>query len=142
MDDISIELYSFRIVDDDTLAQARRNSRIRNTLDTFFGIIELDRRLIGWLLRATPEGDIVHVDLTNVVRFVVNWLLEVSDENLAAVWARLGGKKICIITIWGSDCYIAAEKEDFSAHIHTAIAFCIWLLWTKVIAFEWLFQDH
>jgi len=47
MDDISIELYSFRIVDDDTLAQARRNSRIRNTLDTFFGIIELDRRLIG-----------------------------------------------------------------------------------------------
>lgn len=122
VDDIAIELHSFRVVDDDTLAQACRNSGIRYTFDTFLGIMELYRRLIGCLLRATPEGDIVHVDLTNAVRFVVYWLLEVSDKNLAAVWARLGGKKTCIIVIRGSDCNIAAKKKDFSAHINTAIA--------------------
>jgi len=90
VDDIAIESHVFRVEDEDTLAQARRNSGISHTFYTFSGIMELDRSLIGCFLRAIKEGDIVDVNLTEAVREVF-WLEEVRDKNLAAVWARVGG---------------------------------------------------
>jgi len=64
MDDIASEGHRIRLINLDTHAQARRNSRSRHTQwrILLLGPMEFDRRLIG-LLRAIMEGDIVDVDL-------------------------------------------------------------------------------
>ena len=122
MNHVAVQGHVFGVVNDDAFAEARGNCGISHALDTLCGIMELDSSEISLLLRAIEDGNIVQVDLTVAVRKVC-WLKVVGHKDLAAEWARISvGHAVGVSA--GGDVYIAAEKEDFSTHIHTVIAIC------------------
>ena len=139
MNHIALEGHFVRFMDEDTMTIARGDGRIRNLLDTNCRMVELEGRLFSCFLGATVDGHIVKVDISCAILVISRPLSEFCDEELAAPRIRVSHSHTSFISI-GCDVDVAAEEEDFAAHVNASVTVCSRKRPTEMIACQLLCQ--
>ena len=86
-------------------------------------MVELDGGLVGCFLRAIVDGHVVKVDISLTILEISRLLSEICDEELAAPRMIVRWSHTRFISI-GCDVNVAAEEEDFAAHVNSTVAVC------------------